>query len=92
MHWSLNDKKSIHVSRTRLSILANLNNIEACMVPIFLLIYTPSIFCSQARSKYLSIFFRFFIFTQWFGKKGSSTFFLSTRSELMTESVIRLYL
>ena len=34
-HWNLSDSKSPHVSRTLLSILANLNNFVVWMVWIF---------------------------------------------------------
>ena len=44
-HWSLTDSKSFQISRTHLSILADLNNVVAWMVSIY-----PLIFMSFSRN------------------------------------------
>ena len=46
-HCSLSDSKSLQVSRTLLSILADLNNVMVWMVPFLLMISNSSIFFSK---------------------------------------------
>ena len=88
LHWCLSDSKSPSVSRTLVSIQADLNNAIVWMVSTCLLISKSSrsfgnyskrtnynwyprylhfsyLFSSLARSKYVSLFLRSFLFTLW---------------------------
>ena len=71
-HRSLSDSKSPQVSRTRLSILAVLNNAPITIGTIVTFMF-HSFFNSLARSRCLSFFSLFFRFILWSAGEAKST-------------------